>query len=89
MADSHFRSIPGFEALIQKEWVAMGHPFMTRHGFIVDSLTYGNEEQLQEVCVCVCVCVCVSVCVCLRLCVCVYAACIAVGRFQLGGGEVL
>ena len=50
MVDPHFRSIPGFEALLQKEWVAMGHPFTTRHGLIKESLSYGSEEQLLEVC---------------------------------------
>lgn len=48
MVDPHFRSIPGFEALLQKEWVAMGHPFTTRHGLIKESLSYGSEEQLLE-----------------------------------------
>ena len=50
MVDPHFRSIPGFEALLQKDWVAMGYPFATRHGLIQDTLVYGSEEQLQEVC---------------------------------------
>lgn len=49
MVDPYFRSISGFETLIQKEWVAMGHPFTTRHGLILDSLTYSSEEQLLEV----------------------------------------
>ena len=31
MADPHFRSISGFEGLVQKEWVALGHPFTCRH----------------------------------------------------------
>lgn len=35
MADPHYRSISGFESLIQKEWVALGHPFTTRHSLIV------------------------------------------------------
>ena len=31
MVDPYFRSLSGFEMLVQKEWVAMGHPFTTRH----------------------------------------------------------
>ena len=31
MVDPFFRSISGFESLVQKEWVAMGHPFTSRH----------------------------------------------------------
>lgn len=41
ICDPHFRSISGFEALIQKEWVALGHPFTTRCGLVTNS---ANEE---------------------------------------------
>ena len=41
MADPHFRTISGFESLVQKEWVAMGHPFTTRGGLTTDN---SNEE---------------------------------------------
>ena len=41
MADPHFRMISGFESLVQKEWVAMGHPFTTRGGLTTDN---SNEE---------------------------------------------
>ena len=41
MADPHFRTISGFESLVQKEWVAMGHPFTTRGGLVTDN---SNEE---------------------------------------------
>ncbi|GAB6023083.1 hypothetical protein CHUAL_007174 [Chamberlinius hualienensis] len=30
--DPHYRTISGFQSLIQKEWVAMGHPFLKRLG---------------------------------------------------------
>ncbi|XP_075979433.1 myotubularin-related protein 10-B [Anticarsia gemmatalis] len=32
LVDSHFRTISGFQSLIQKEWVALGHPFCDRFG---------------------------------------------------------
>ena len=57
MVDPHCRSISGFEALIQKEWVAMGHPFAARHALVLDPHKFGSEGELTEVCVCVCVCV--------------------------------
>ncbi|XP_050421975.1 myotubularin-related protein 10-B isoform X2 [Adelges cooleyi] len=34
LIDSHFRSILGFQMLIQKEWVVMGHQFCTRLGHV-------------------------------------------------------
>ena len=43
MANPHFRTISGFESLVQKEWVAMGHPFTIQevHGLVTDN---SNEE---------------------------------------------
>ncbi|KAK2721746.1 myotubularin-related protein 10-B-like [Artemia franciscana] len=32
LLDSHCRTIQGFHSLVQKEWVALGHPFSTRLG---------------------------------------------------------
>ncbi|XP_063627286.1 myotubularin-related protein 10-B [Cydia splendana] len=32
LLDPHFRTISGFQSLIQKEWVALGHPFCDRFG---------------------------------------------------------
>ena len=32
MVDPHYRSIEGFEILIEKDWVAFGHQFRLRHG---------------------------------------------------------
>ena len=54
MVDPHCRSISGFEALIQKEWVAMGHPFAARHALVLDPHKFGSEGELTEVHVCVC-----------------------------------
>ena len=44
MADAHYRSISGFECLVQKEWVALGHSFNTRHSLVVDSTTDRHNE---------------------------------------------
>lgn len=30
LLDPHFRTIAGFQSLIQKEWVMAGHPFLDR-----------------------------------------------------------
>ena len=49
MVDPHCRSISGFEALIQKEWVAMGHPFAARHALVLDPHKFGSEGELTEV----------------------------------------
>ncbi|XP_020291268.1 myotubularin-related protein 10-B isoform X2 [Pseudomyrmex gracilis] len=35
LLDPHFRTITGFQSLLQKEWVAGGHPFCDRLGHIV------------------------------------------------------
>ena len=47
MADTHYRSISGFETLVQKEWVALGHSFTTRHGFTVD-MTAEDHQEVRE-----------------------------------------
>ncbi|XP_071649884.1 myotubularin-related protein 12 isoform X4 [Temnothorax longispinosus] len=39
--DHHFRTIAGFQSLLQKEWVAGGHPFCDRLGHIVKT----NSEK--------------------------------------------
>ena len=33
--DPHFRTVAGFQTLIQKEWVAMGHPFASRLRMVI------------------------------------------------------
>jgi myotubularin-related protein 10/11/12 len=35
LLDPHWRTIVGFQSLIQKEWVSLGHPFCDRIGHIV------------------------------------------------------
>lgn len=44
LLDPYFRTLNGFQSLIQKEWVIMGHPFCTRLRHI-----YTNEEENQQV----------------------------------------
>lgn len=34
LLDPYYRTIQGFQALIQREWVAMGHPFQERCGIV-------------------------------------------------------
>lgn len=41
LLDPHFRTISGFQSLLQKEWVAGGHPFCDRLGHIVKT----NSEK--------------------------------------------
>lgn len=36
LLDPYFRTIVGFESLIQKDWVAMGHPFSDRLGHVAN-----------------------------------------------------
>ncbi|KAK7574342.1 hypothetical protein V9T40_011533 [Parthenolecanium corni] len=43
LLDPYFRTLNGFQSLIQKEWVIMGHPFCTRLRHI-----YTNEEENQQ-----------------------------------------
>lgn len=43
MLDPTLRTIAGLEALIQKEWVAMGHPFAFRHKMV--SSSDGKDES--------------------------------------------
>lgn len=41
LSDPHYRTIHGFQSLIQREWVAMGHPFQERCGMV----TLANSEK--------------------------------------------
>ncbi|NWZ87536.1 MTMRB protein, partial [Poecile atricapillus] len=34
LGDPHARSLPGFQSLVQREWVAAGHPFPRRQGLL-------------------------------------------------------
>ncbi|XP_071447286.1 myotubularin-related protein 10-B [Hetaerina americana] len=42
--DSNWRSIVGFQSLIQKEWVALGHPFCKRLAFVS-----GHENEQSPI----------------------------------------
>ena len=37
--DPYYRTIHGFQSLVQKEWVMLGHPFANRFGRTADSET--------------------------------------------------
>jgi hypothetical protein len=41
MLDPFYRTQSGFQALIEKEWVALGHNFTDRIGLLVDSEPVG------------------------------------------------
>ena len=36
LLDPYFRTITGFQTLLQKEWIAAGHPFCDRLGYIIN-----------------------------------------------------
>lgn len=40
LLDSSFRTINGFQTLIQKEWISLGHPFSDRIGHVC-----GNADE--------------------------------------------
>lgn len=37
IVDPYFRTILGFQTLLQKDWIAMGHPFSSRLGHILNA----------------------------------------------------
>lgn len=39
LLDPYFRTINGFQTLIQKDWVSLGHPFSDRFGHVSKKLT--------------------------------------------------
>ncbi|KAK3595189.1 hypothetical protein CHS0354_002794 [Potamilus streckersoni] len=45
MLDPYFRTIDGFQSMIQREWVKMGHPFQTNHCLLGSS----DTDQMQPV----------------------------------------
>lgn len=44
LLDPHYRTLAGFQALVQKEWVRMGHPFQSYL-----SLVARSEAELEQV----------------------------------------
>ncbi|XP_031617006.1 myotubularin-related protein 10-B [Contarinia nasturtii] len=46
LLDPYFRTISGFESLIQKDWVALGHPFSDRLGHVINSDTSEQSPLL-------------------------------------------
>lgn len=36
LLDPHFRTITGFQSLLQKEWIVAGHPFCDRLGHVIN-----------------------------------------------------
>ncbi|XP_045501274.1 myotubularin-related protein 10-B isoform X1 [Colias croceus] len=45
LLDPHYRSISGFQSLIQKEWLALGHPFCDRFGLPRPGM---SKEDLEK-----------------------------------------
>ncbi|XP_030377965.1 myotubularin-related protein 10-B [Scaptodrosophila lebanonensis] len=46
LLDPHFRTIDGFQSLVQKEWVALEHPFQRRLAHVYG--TPGGSDQLLD-----------------------------------------
>ncbi|RZF37483.1 hypothetical protein LSTR_LSTR005358 [Laodelphax striatellus] len=44
LSDPYYRTIQGFQSLVQREWVVMGHPFCTRLGHV-----YNNDGEQSPV----------------------------------------
>ena len=47
MCDTHYRTITGLESLVQKEWVAMVHPFTSRSGLVTEDSTEDDEGKVS------------------------------------------
>ncbi|XP_064588668.1 myotubularin-related protein 11 isoform X1 [Zonotrichia leucophrys gambelii] len=45
LGDPHARSLPGFQSLVQREWVAAGHPFPRRLGLLCQDSP--REEEVR------------------------------------------
>lgn len=45
ISDPHTRTVSGFQSLIQKEWVAAGHPFLQR----LNVLQKNDRDEVRPV----------------------------------------
>ncbi|KAH8368521.1 hypothetical protein KR084_012689 [Drosophila pseudotakahashii] len=48
LLDPHFRTIDGFQSLVQKEWVALEHPFQRRLGHVYPAQQAGGSAELLD-----------------------------------------
>mmetsp|Transcript_21977 Transcript_21977/g.47954 ORF Transcript_21977/g.47954 Transcript_21977/m.47954 type:complete len:811 (-) Transcript_21977:32-2464(-) len=48
LLDKHYRTIEGFIALIEKEWLSFGHPFRTRCGTGAPASKNSNKEIIKH-----------------------------------------
>ncbi|EDX01702.1 myotubularin-related protein 10-B [Drosophila yakuba] len=48
LLDPHFRTIDGFQSLVQKEWVALEHPFQRRLGHVYPAQPAGGNAELLD-----------------------------------------
>ena len=39
LLDPYYRTIAGFKTLVEKDWVAFGHPFSSRNNLTTDSVS--------------------------------------------------
>lgn len=54
LLDPYFRTIHGFQSLVQREWVIMGHPFCTRLAHVYQQDVSNQVQFFYNTCVCAC-----------------------------------